>query len=104
MSCAEERQECEIPNAQFVAVYKSDESLQCEDNSGISLDIMETELTNDDIEVFCSKKGNSGEPVLALCGVYGGGINIYVINKAHLEDAKDLGYENAIDLKREEVE
>jgi len=83
---------CEIDIDFQMKIYKPDESLQCEEDSGIDLDTMSEELINAGIDVMCAEKGNDGRPVVLACGFPGGGINIFVINKSNLPDAEILGF------------
>jgi ABC-type thiamine transport system substrate-binding protein len=72
-------------------VYKSDASIQC-GSSGIEVDTMARELTDNGIDVVCAQKGHDGLVRITLCGEPTGNINIYTINTSNLPDAETLGF------------
>lgn len=78
-------------------VFKSDNSIQCE-NSGISLADMRKELTSAGIDVICAQKGNTGLAYPAVCGGGTGNINVYLIHTNNLSDAEKLGFKPVRDL------
>jgi len=78
-------------------VYKSDESIACE-SEGISLGEMAQELTNFNITVFCSQKGNDGLVRTAVCGISTGDLNIYTIAADDISTANGLGFRSTNEL------
>ena len=84
--------------ALYSKVYKSDESVQCDVNSGIDLDVMKQELIDEGIDVICSQKLNDREARSAACGVGTGDINVYEINASNISDAENIGFNSVDDL------
>ena len=76
----------------LIEIYKSDGSLQCEKNSGISVLIMKRELEEKGIEVFGSRTSQDGMSYIAMCGAPTGKINIYKINVSNLKIVEKLGF------------
>jgi hypothetical protein len=76
------------PKTVFVA--KSDESLQCNASSGVSLVDMQTQLNN--IVIYSSTKKADGAMHLTLCGTPVGMLNVYEIAETDLQSAVYLGF------------
>lgn len=81
-----------------VEIFKYDHSRQCEQNSGITLDEMEKELTSHGIAVLSSRKGSDGKIRMAVCGSSSGIINIYVIYKKDLEKAGRIHFQEISEI------
>lgn len=79
-------------------VYKYDGSVQCDPESGISLDEMEAELTDEGIEIISSYRDSDGTYRIALCGAPTSRINVYEIYESDLELAKSLGFQSVDNL------
>ena len=88
--CFHEKDENDV----HLKVFKSDESLQCQPNSGITLEDMAQELIDAGVDVICSQKGSDGMARPAVCDIESGGINVYTINAVNLDDVNSLGYES----------
>ncbi|MFZ2727619.1 MAG: hypothetical protein WAX77_15305 [Methylococcaceae bacterium] len=73
-----------------VLVAKSDGGLQCENNSGISVADMQTQLG--DITVYSADKESDGLIHPALCGIDAGNFNVYEIAETDLDKAIALGF------------
>jgi len=78
-------------NAHTIKVFKSDQSKQCEAN-GIAPDDMRQELIQVGVDVLCSQKAYDGMMHASVCEGSTGAINIFVIHKDNLGDAKALGF------------
>jgi len=74
-----------------IKVFKSDQSKQCEDQ-GIAPDDMRQELIQVGVDVLCSHKAYDGMMHASVCGGATGAINVFVIHRDNLGDAKALGY------------
>lgn len=81
-----------------IKVYKYDESVQCDESSGIPLATMQQELVGAGIDVLCAQKGNDGQDRAAICGMGTGNINVYQIRRANLDAAEDLGFADTDEL------
>ncbi|MDB5969117.1 MAG: hypothetical protein JWQ90_1567 [Hydrocarboniphaga sp.] len=81
-----------------VKVYKYDESVQCNESSGVPLATMQQELTNAGIDVLCAQKGNDGQAWAAVCGGGTGNLNVYLIRHSNLDDAEALGFGDTDEL------
>lgn len=84
--------ETEEPLQGNVKVFKYSERLQCEPDSGISLEDMQMELVDAGIDVLCAQIGNDLLAYSALCGESTGDINVYEIRRVNFEDALALGF------------
>lgn len=73
-----------------VSVFKSDNSKQCEANSGIPLEKMEQELSA--IKVYSKSKQDDGKMYAAVCGGKTGRINVFQISQKDLSKALKLGF------------
>jgi len=78
--------------AEWVWVAKSDGALQCEQNSGIALEVGLAELNHGGVKVAESQKGSDGNMHAQMCGLSGGSLNTYKIEKKYLTKAKALGF------------
>ena len=78
-------------SAQKVWVYKYDGSLQCGMGEPATLESMQDQLGQ--ITVFAAEKRNDGMMRTQVCGSNTGEANVYLINQAELEKAKELGFE-----------
>ena len=85
------------PSSNTIKVYKSDQSQQCMNNA-ISPEDMHRELVSAGIDVMCMQKNSDGMMHAAVCGGETGAINVYVIDKDGLPDAKALGYSSVSEL------
>mgnify|MGYP000435621488 CR=1 FL=1 len=84
--------------AQTVLVYESKGEKQCM-NNGITMLESKEKLSNKNIEVVDSKCGRrTGVSVMAMCGGPTTSIIIHEIGDADLSKAKELGFENIINL------
>ncbi|MDH5784108.1 MAG: hypothetical protein OEZ16_00700 [Chromatiales bacterium] len=83
---------CPRSDTPIVKVFKDNQTLQCQPDSGIPLEVMAQELTGAGIDVICAQQGNIGGAVITLCGATTGGINIFAIHQANLPDAMALGF------------
>lgn len=78
---------------QLVSIYKTDGSLQCHSEVlDTSLEEMQQELTNSDIQVQLASKSNDGLMHMQLCGSPTGNINVFEISKSDIEKAQSLGF------------
>jgi hypothetical protein len=77
-----------------VSVYKYANSIQCDSNSGLSLNDMAAELEDFSVGIACSVTLNDGLERIAACGASTGDINVFKIQKDSLEQAENLGYIN----------
>jgi hypothetical protein len=77
-----------------VLVFKYKGSVQCDFESGIPLENMESELTDISINVLCASEASDGNVAAALCGAGTGVINVYEIPISSLVEAKNLGFDN----------
>lgn len=75
-----------------VDVYRTDQSRQCENNSGISLNAMQQKLGS--IRVYSARKDNlQGVMFPAVCGGETGQVNVYTIDADNVQLAKLRGFE-----------
>ncbi|MHC2432735.1 hypothetical protein [Bradyrhizobium sp. USDA 4451] len=72
-----------------VYVYKYDGSVQCGGGQPISLEAMAKELTDAGITIISQRKGTDGLAHPFVCGATTGAINIYEIDSADLQKARD---------------
>lgn len=79
-------------------VYKSDQSVQCDADSGIPLETMANELISAGIDVLCSQKAGDGLAHPTICGESTGVINVYEIRGVTLDDAETLGFRSLSEL------
>ena len=73
-----------------VKIYKADESLQCEPNTGLSLEDMAKQLSS--IKILSQERKHDGKIRITLCGAPTGYVNIYEIKQDDLAKANDLGF------------
>lgn len=73
-------------------VFKNKQSVQCQPDSGISLQDMATELADAGVAVHCSAVGYDGNMYPSMCGAADGKINVYKINIDDVSAAEDLGF------------
>ena len=85
--------EVEKPTTIFVS--KSDESKQCDADSGVSLSVMQTQLI--DITVYSAVKKSDGLMHIALCGAETGNYNVYEIAAVDVEKATKIGFSEWIE-------
>ncbi|MES2208212.1 MAG: hypothetical protein V4525_15615 [Pseudomonadota bacterium] len=76
----------------WIKVYQSDNSKQCQENSGIPLEVMLKKLNQQGIKVKCSQKNNNGMMHIQMCGGATGIINVFEINREDLKTAQKLGF------------
>jgi len=87
---------------QTVFVYESKGEKQCEDSGLTTLESKE-KLSNAKVEVIDSKCGiETGISVIFVCGGPTTSIIIHKIKDADLSKAKELGFENVINLINKE--
>ncbi len=79
-------------NKSYVLIYKNAANIQCESNSGISLQAMGKELHDNEIYVYLGYEGKNGLIHILSCGEQTEHINVYLIPKATLAESKALGY------------
>lgn len=82
----------------FIKVYKDSGAVQCEPDSGTSVESMQQELVQAGIDVQCAESGSDGHAYATVCGGKAGDINIYTIPTANLPDAEKLGFASVIDV------
>lgn len=75
-----------------VWIERSDASIQCEEGSGVALEVMEAQLTEAGIEVYDRRKGDDGMMYPAVCGAATGVTNEYLIAAEDLGQARALGF------------
>jgi hypothetical protein len=75
-----------------VYVYKYDGSVQCGGMEPISLDAMGKELTDAGVKVISQRKGTDGLMHSFVCGATTGAINVYEIDSADLQKARDRNF------------
>lgn len=75
-----------------VYVYKYDGSVQCGGTEPISLDVMGKELTDAGVKVISQRKGTDGLMHSFVCGATTGAINVYEIDSADLQKARDRNF------------
>lgn len=81
----------EWKNPGEVTVAKADGSLQCEPDSGLSLDQMaEEQLAG--VEILSSSKQNDGLVRIQVCGTETGMLNAYRIRSKYLIRAQKAGF------------
>lgn len=80
--------------ADRIFVHKPDGSLQCNQGSPISVEEMKKDLK--DIPVYSSRKQNDGQMRIQVCGAPTGMSNVYEIDRAQLQKAIELGFEEWI--------
>lgn len=79
-------------------VFKSDNSIQCEEGGRIPLEEMRQELAKAGIDVICAQEAHDGFGRPAVCGAGTGNINVYVIHSSNIPDAEALGYRSVAEL------
>ena len=75
-----------------VQIYKYDGSLQCQPDSGISLDEMGKELTDKGIPILKSAKKTDGMRHITLCNASTGIVNVFEIDSTNYDAATKLGF------------
>lgn len=75
-----------------VQVFKSDQSVQCEPDSGIPSEGMAAELKGAGVEVYSISSGHDGLMRASMCGMPTGNIHIFAIDEAGLKTAIELGF------------
>lgn len=75
-----------------VYVYKYDGSVQCGGLEPLSLEFMGRELTDAGVRVISQRKGNDGLMHPFVCGAATGAINLYEIDSADLQKARDRSF------------
>lgn len=73
-----------------VFVHKPDGSVQCEKNSGKSLEVMAKDL--DGVKIYSQSKKSDGMMRIQVCGAATGMSNVYEIDSANLQRALDVGF------------
>lgn len=73
-------------------VYKYDGSVQCGGIEPVPLEIMAKTLTDAGVKILSQHKGNDGLMHQFVCGAVTGAINIYEIDSADLQKARDLKF------------
>ena len=74
-------------------IYRSQERLHCQKDSGKSLEDTEAELESENIKVYSSECGViTGKMAPSMCGETTLHINIHGIDEGKLEDATSLDY------------
>jgi len=73
-----------------VLIFKPDNSKQCENNSGISLDQTAKELLG--IKIYSKSKQDDGKMYAAVCGGKTGRLNVFEISQKDLSKAIKLGF------------
>lgn len=82
-------------NPEYISVYKSDGSRQCE-SGGVSLETMQHELLG--IKVYSAQKDTlRGVSFPSVCGGMTGNVNVYMIAPHDLPKAKQLGFTPFVD-------
>ena len=74
-----------------ILVAKPDGSLQCQENSGISLEKMAKDLGR--LQILKQFKVNDGMMRIQVCGAPTGMYNVYEISESDLKMATDVGFE-----------
>lgn len=75
-----------------VSVFKSDQSLQCQENSGVALETHQLELENKGIIVSNARKQADGQPHTAVCDAATGMRNVFDVALKDIEQAIALGF------------
>ncbi|WGD51448.1 hypothetical protein QA641_39385 [Bradyrhizobium sp. CB1650] len=75
-----------------VYVYRYDGSVQCGGGEPISLEVMGKELTDAGVKIISQRKGNDGLMHPFVCGAVTGAINVYEIDSADLQKARDRNF------------
>lgn len=92
------------PQPTSVLVYKYQGGVQCDEDSGISLEEMEADLTDVGIEVLCSAVSHDIYGYPTVCGGAHGMINVYEISEEDLIQAENLGFMNLAEMTGATVE
>lgn len=79
-------------SALSVSVFKSDASLQCQENSGVAIDMHQKELENKGIVVSNARKQADGLMHAAVCDSATGLRNVFDIAVTDLDEALALGF------------
>ena len=79
-------------------VFKSSGALQCQPDSGTSVEDTQTELVNAGIDVICAQVGGDGIFRPAVCDTETGIINVFEIRTVNLSDAEALGFASVMTL------
>ncbi|MGF1684833.1 hypothetical protein [Photobacterium minamisatsumaniensis] len=75
-----------------VHIYQYDGTVQCSTEGEITLDDMESTLTNRGVSVISKRKGTDGMNHLTMCGSSTGSVNIYEIKTGDLDIAIKLRF------------
>lgn len=75
---------------EMIAIGKSDQSLQCGYNIGVSIDDMREELAS--ITILKTEKKHDGLVRIQSCGAPTGMMNVYYIYRKDVKKAVKLGY------------
>jgi hypothetical protein len=76
-----------------ITVYKSNGSLQCEPESGVTVTAMGETLTAAGISVYSSKNISDGMMHAQVCGAPTGRLNLYEIDEGNLAKAEAMGFQ-----------
>ena len=82
-----------------VKVYKYDNSVSCDQSSGITIATMRQELVQRKIAIISSGCGSDGLVRAAVCGIKTGRINVFEIKRDFFSMAKKLGYKTVSTLE-----
>jgi len=82
----------EPSDTEMIEVAKSDGSIQCKEDSGISLSEMQLTLTNEGIEIISSRRSHDCLFRASVCGQTTGSVNVYRIKKDKFVAARSLGF------------
>jgi len=80
-----------IQQNEFVQVYKSDGTKQCQ-STAISLKSMSQVLVSSGIDILCSHKDDDSLIHPNSCGSPSGSINVFKINTVNLADVISMGF------------
>jgi hypothetical protein len=95
VSCNEDNFKREVPNDQLITVYIPKGAIQCEPDSGLTLQSSERTLVELSIDVTSSKCAlNNLVDIMAECGAGTAEIIIHVIPQVSIEDVKKAGYKS----------
>jgi hypothetical protein len=80
-------------------IFRSDDAIQCEVDSGMSVDQALRQLADANIPVSAASCGEkSGEQVIAVCGARTNTIHVFTIGAGDLEAARYLGFAETTEL------
>lgn len=80
-------------------VFKYEGSKQCQQGSGVALEIMQRDLVEAGVDVICAHRGHDGRMRIQMCGADTGKMNLFVIPGEQLPKAQALGFSSVSELK-----